>query len=76
MLSKAASHVKTQNIIGTPMFMPPEYITEGRVSDKTDTYAFGMCIFVILTGKQLTKQVHVHERVLLGGHASQFVFAG
>ena len=52
-----ASHVTTQNVIGTPLFIPPEYAASGHFSDKTDAYAFGMFIFVIITGKTLTKQV-------------------
>jgi hypothetical protein len=34
--------------------MPPEYLSTGRVSAKTDTYALGMFIIVILTNKKFT----------------------
>jgi serine/threonine protein kinase len=47
------SHLTTKNVIGTPFFMPPEYVTSGRVSAKTDAFAMGMFIFVILTNKKL-----------------------
>ena len=55
--ASAVTHITTEHVIGTPLYMPPEYIKWGRVSDKTDTYAFGMSIYVILTGKRLTKKV-------------------
>ena len=46
-----ASHVSTRNVAGTPVYMPPEYIQSGRVSAKTDTYAFGVVLLQMLTGK-------------------------
>ena len=54
-----ASHLKTQNVIGTPFFMPPEYLQSGRISAKTDAYGFGIFIMLMLTNKQLTPQVRV-----------------
>ena len=50
------THLITQHIIGTPHFMPTEYVNSGKVSAKTDTFAFGVTAMVILTGKNLTKK--------------------
>ena len=46
-----ASHVSTRNVAGTPVYMPPEYTQSGRVSAKTDTYAFGVVLLEMLTGQ-------------------------
>ena len=43
-------HTCRRNVAGTPVYMPPEYIQSGRVSAKTDTYAFGVVLLEILTG--------------------------
>ena len=47
----AKSYVKTQNMAGTPIYMPLETMSAGRVGPKTDTYAFGVMLLEMLTGK-------------------------
>ena len=44
------THVSTMTVVGTGPYMPPEYTQEGHVSEKTDTYAFGVVLLEILTG--------------------------
>jgi serine/threonine protein kinase/Leucine-rich repeat (LRR) protein len=44
------THIKTENVIGTRCYMPPEYMSGGEVSVKTDSYAVGVVICEILTG--------------------------
>lgn len=34
-------------------YLAPEYVSTGRVTDKSDVYAFGIIIFQILSGKRL-----------------------
>ena len=78
---KQVSHVTTRNIVGTSVYMPPEYCMSGRVSAKTDTYAFGVCLFELLTGKppadpvtrvmlvdELGKEFDAPERLLRPQH--------
>ncbi|XP_034690509.1 G-type lectin S-receptor-like serine/threonine-protein kinase At1g61420 [Vitis riparia] len=44
-----ASEVKTNNIVGTPGFMPPEYAMWGVYSRKTDVYSFGVLLLEIVS---------------------------
>ncbi|WJZ91055.1 hypothetical protein VitviT2T_010164 [Vitis vinifera] len=46
-----ASEVKTNNIVGTPGFMPPEYAMWGVYSRKTDVYSFGVLLLEIVSRK-------------------------
>ena len=45
------SHHSTRVVIGTTPYMPMEYMQSGHVSEKTDTYAFGVVLCELLTGK-------------------------
>jgi hypothetical protein len=49
LLTTGVSKVETQTIIGTKPYMPPEYHS-GQVSEKTDTFAFGVVLLELLTG--------------------------
>jgi len=43
--SQSKTSTMTNVIIGTTVYMAPEYLTGGRVSDKIDAYGFGVvCI--------------------------------
>jgi hypothetical protein len=48
-LLEGRAHHSTQMVIGTRGYMPAEY-ANGQVSDKTDTYAFGVVLCELLTG--------------------------
>ena len=41
-----------QALIGTPAYMAPEYIQEGRVSPQTDVFAAGLVLFEMLSGRR------------------------
>ena len=43
--------MSTHNIVGTGPYMPPEYFMAGRVGPKTDTYAYGVVLLELLSGK-------------------------
>ena len=43
------THVSTTTIVGTGPYMPPEYLVDGQVSEKTDGYAFGVVLLELLT---------------------------
>lgn len=45
------THHSTKTIIGSTPYMPMEYLQSGRVSEKTDTFAFGIILCELLTGK-------------------------
>ena len=49
-LSDGDSHVSTRHIVGTGPYMAPEYFQAGRVSVKTDSFAFGVVMLELLTG--------------------------
>ena len=42
--------VVTQTVLGTPAYMPLELLQSKHVSERTDTYAFGIVLCELLTG--------------------------
>jgi hypothetical protein len=45
------AHHSTRVVIGTTPYMPMEYMQSGHVSEKTDTYAFGVVLCELLSSK-------------------------
>ncbi|XP_022634716.1 G-type lectin S-receptor-like serine/threonine-protein kinase CES101 isoform X2 [Vigna radiata var. radiata] len=43
---------KTNRVVGTYGYMPPEYALSGVISTKTDVYSFGVLLLEIVTGKK------------------------
>ncbi|KJE97708.1 hypothetical protein CAOG_09128 [Capsaspora owczarzaki ATCC 30864] len=43
------SYLRTQTVQGTIAYMCPEFLEEGRMTIKTDVYAFGMILLELLT---------------------------
>ena len=46
------SHHSTRNVVGTGPYQPPEYVQLGHVSEKTDSFAFGVVLLELLTGER------------------------
>ncbi|XP_074270053.1 cysteine-rich receptor-like protein kinase 25 isoform X2 [Silene latifolia] len=42
----------TARVVGTYGYMPPEYAIEGRFSEKSDVFSFGVLLLEIITGKK------------------------
>ena len=45
------SHHSTKQLVGTTPYMPYEYSQSGHVSAKTDTFAFGVVLLEMITGR-------------------------
>jgi serine/threonine protein kinase len=50
-LLDGGTHHSTGMVIGTKPYQPAEYIMHGQVSEKTDTFAFGVVLCELLTGE-------------------------
>jgi hypothetical protein len=48
--ARGATHLSTGIIVGTRPYMAPEYAQLGQVSEKTDTFAYGVVLLELLTG--------------------------
>ncbi|KAK9706596.1 hypothetical protein RND81_07G137800 [Saponaria officinalis] len=46
------SEADTTRVVGTCGYMPPEYAIEGRFSEKSDVFSFGVLLLEIITGKR------------------------
>ena len=44
-----STHLSALDVIGTKPYQPPEYTGKGHVSEKTDTFAFGVVVLELLT---------------------------
>ncbi|KAK1407703.1 hypothetical protein QVD17_39326 [Tagetes erecta] len=49
------THVRTR-LVGTLGYMAPEYATTGHLSEKVDTYSFGIVILEIISGRRCTDE--------------------
>ncbi|KAK1428341.1 hypothetical protein QVD17_17174 [Tagetes erecta] len=46
------THGRTNRIVGTYGYMPPEYIMHGQFSTKLDVFSFGVLVLEIITGQR------------------------
>jgi serine/threonine protein kinase len=49
MQTRMQTHASTNVIVGTKPYMPIEYITYGHVSEKLDSFSFGVVLIELLT---------------------------
>lgn len=45
-----ATHFRTANVVGTLVYMAPEYMRGGELTTKVDVFALGLCVVEALTG--------------------------
>ncbi|XP_074267375.1 G-type lectin S-receptor-like serine/threonine-protein kinase SD1-13 [Silene latifolia] len=55
----------TTRVVGTYGYMPPEYAIDGRFSEKSDVFSFGVLLLEIITGKK-TRWIDESSLSLLG----------
>ncbi|KAH6801747.1 S-locus lectin protein kinase family protein [Perilla frutescens var. frutescens] len=61
-------HVSTIRVVGTHGYMAPEYAIEGRFSEKSDVFSFGVLILEIACGRRNTSFYHQDGPLNLLGH--------
>lgn len=55
------SPASATGIIGTPLYMAPEYITRGEFDERCDVFSAGMILYEMLTGSTAAKGSNVRE---------------
>ncbi|XP_028081931.1 G-type lectin S-receptor-like serine/threonine-protein kinase RKS1 isoform X1 [Camellia sinensis] len=63
------SSTKTERVVGTYGYMPPEYAIDGLFSMKSDVFSFGVIILEIMSGKRNRMFHHSDHDLNLLGHA-------
>ncbi|KAL3820634.1 hypothetical protein ACJIZ3_006539 [Penstemon smallii] len=61
-------HVSTLRVVGTYGYMAPEYAMEGRFSEKSDVFSFGVLVLEIATGRRNTSFNNDEGSMNLLGH--------
>ncbi|KAK4485151.1 hypothetical protein RD792_007764 [Penstemon davidsonii] len=61
-------HVSTVRVVGTYGYMAPEYAMEGRFSEKSDVFSFGVLILEIASGRRNTSFNNDEGSMNLLGH--------
>ncbi|KAK9706537.1 hypothetical protein RND81_07G133300 [Saponaria officinalis] len=55
LFSADQSHANTSRIAGTYGYMPPEYVSHGHFSIKTDVFSFGVLVLEIISGYKVSQ---------------------
>jgi len=53
--------VRAEQLVGTPRYMAPEYIRQGKVMKQTDVFALGLVGYELLTGRPAYEGNNVHQ---------------
>ncbi|KAF6168152.1 hypothetical protein GIB67_011537 [Kingdonia uniflora] len=59
----------TLRVVGTYGYMSPEYAMDGRFSEKSDVFSFGILLLEIVSGKRNTSFSHHEQHLSLLGYA-------
>ncbi|CAI9756534.1 unnamed protein product [Fraxinus pennsylvanica] len=62
-------HVSTVRVVGTYGYMAPEYALEGRFSEKSDVFSFGVLMLEIVSGRKNTSFYNNEKSLSLLGYA-------
>nr|GMD08426.1 G-type lectin S-receptor-like serine/threonine-protein kinase At4g27290 [Ipomoea batatas] len=46
------TQVKTNHVVGTYGYIPPEYVLHGQFSEKSDVFSFGVLLLEIVSGRK------------------------
>ncbi|XP_028791016.1 G-type lectin S-receptor-like serine/threonine-protein kinase At4g27290 isoform X2 [Neltuma alba] len=63
------TEAKTNRVVGTYGYMPPEYAIDGHFSFKSDVFSFGVLLLELLSGKKNKGFFHPDHKLNLLGHA-------
>lgn len=63
-------HSSVTRVVGTLGYLAPEYAESGKVSTKTDVYAFGVTLLQLITGRG-TNNKSLEGRSLVGWVSDQ-----
>ncbi|RZC44817.1 hypothetical protein C5167_037770 [Papaver somniferum] len=64
-------HANTARVVGTFGYMSPEYLLEGRFSEKSDVFSFGVLLLEVVSGEKITHFHHLELSLSLLGYAWQ-----
>ncbi|KAI3943929.1 hypothetical protein MKW92_025852 [Papaver armeniacum] len=64
-------HASTRRVVGTLGYMPPEYVLDGRFSEKSDVFSFGVLLLEVVSGRKTTSFHHLEQSLSLLGYAWQ-----
>ncbi|KAI9105178.1 hypothetical protein K1719_022707 [Acacia pycnantha] len=63
------TEAKTNRVVGTYGYMPPEYAIDGHFSFKSDVFSFGVLLLELLSGEKNKGFFHPDHKLNLLGHA-------
>ncbi|KAI3973082.1 hypothetical protein MKX01_019740 [Papaver californicum] len=58
----------TRRVVGTLGYIPPEYLMDGRFSEKSDVFSFGVLLLEVVSGRKITSFHHLEESLSLLGY--------
>ncbi|XP_031130611.1 cysteine-rich receptor-like protein kinase 10 [Ipomoea triloba] len=63
------THAKTNHVVGTYGYIPPEYVLHGQFSEKSDVFSYGVLLLEIVNGQKNSNFFHTQLSVTLIGWA-------